>query len=328
MPALRDNRVLIPDMNRPPVSADGCVRHEVSGRAFATTWQIVFYAEPEALVADVQTQAQAYLDRIDAQMSPYRADSDLTRFNQAPSGAYVPLPPMVLQVIRQAVSVAHLSEGAYDPGLLSAVEAWGFGAKAVEPGVPAAETLADLKTTQGWRTLHWQPQGLMKPVGLRLDLCGIAKGYAVDGLTQMMRTLTGVRSALIEVGGELKGFGVTAEGLPYWVELDLPTHEGKTVVALCDMAVATSGESQRFFVHDGETLSHTIDARTQAPTRSGVTSVTVFDTQCWRADALATALMVMGMETGMAFAKTHDMACLMRARDGQERLSPALQAWL
>ena len=97
------------------------------------------------------------------------------------------------------------------------------------------------------------------------------------------------------------------------------------------MAVATSGDSRRFFVHDGETLSHTIDAATCAPTRSGIASATVLDPRAWRADALATALMVMGEDRALAFATRHDTPCLLRVRDGaaiRVVLSPALEAWL
>ncbi|MDC7684639.1 FAD:protein FMN transferase [Asticcacaulis sp. BYS171W] len=321
-----DNRVLIPDLHRRPEDAAGCARHELSGKAFATTWQVVFHADRAIDAIRLQSAAQAYLDRIDAQMSPYRVDSDLTRFNTASDSAYVPLPPMLLQVIRQALNIARMTDGAYDPALLEAVEAWGFGAKTVAPGVLSPVAVQGLKRRADWRSLDWAAHGLIKPAGLRLDLCGIAKGYAVDGLTQILRTTPGIRSALVEIGGELKGFGVRDDGLPYWVEIEGANQ--RTVIALCDLAVATSGDSRRFFIHDGQILSHTIDAATAAPTRSGVSSVTVFDAACWRADALATALMVMGEDTAMTFCAAHDIPCLMRMQAGHERLSPALEAWL
>lgn len=321
-----ENRVLIPELRREPKPAAGCVRVTFSGRAFATSWSVVAYVTSEAQQSQIQAQIIALLERIDAEMSPYRADSDLTRFNQAPAGAYVPLPLMLSQVIRQGLNIAHLTDGAYDPTLLEAVELWGFGARAVPEGVPQASEVSALKKRQDWRRINWQAQGLIKPEGVCLDLCGIAKGYAVDAVTQMLKTTSGVEAALIEIGGELKGFGVRDDGLPFWVEIEQARE--KTVVALCDLAVATSGETVRSFVYDGMVLSHTIDAETAAPTVSGVISVSVFDAACWRADALATALMVMGPDKGMAFAAAHDLPCLMRLRDGSERLSPALEIWL
>lgn len=323
-----ENRVLIPELRREPKVPAGCVRLCLSGRAFATTWQVVAYvtAEAQTQQAQIHERITALLGRIDAEMSPYRADSDLTRFNRAPAGAYVPLPVMLSQVIRQGLNIAHLTDGAYDPALLEAVELWGFGARAVPEGVPPSSELFLLKNRQDWRKINWQAQGLIRPDGVCLDLCGIAKGYAVDAVMQMLKTTAGIEAALVEIGGELKGFGVRDDGLPFWVEIEQARE--KTVVALCDLAVATSGETVRSFVHDGMVLSHTIDGRTAAPTVSGVMSVSVFDAACWRADALATALLVMGQDRGMAFAEAHDIPCLMRLRDGSERLSPALESWL
>ena len=95
--------------------------------------------------------------------------------------------------------------------------------------------------------------------------------------------------------------------------------------------MATSGERVRSFVHDGQVHSHIIDNRTQAPTRSGIVSATVFDMDCWRADALATALMVMGEARAMEFAARHDIPCLIWLRNGdgfREVASPRLEAWL
>ncbi|MFT4089593.1 MAG: FAD:protein FMN transferase [Asticcacaulis sp.] len=323
-----ENRVLIPELRREPKAAAGCVRLSLTGKAFATTWQVVAYvAEPLAAQSEVlRAQISALLERIDAEMSPYRADSDLTRFNQAPAGAYVPLPLMLLQVIRQGLNIAHLTDGAYDPTLLEAVELWGFGARAVPEGVPLGADISVLKNRQDWRRIDWKAQGLIKPEGVRLDLCGIAKGYAVDVVTQFLKTTAGIEAALIEIGGELKGFGVRDDGLPFWV--DIEQAKEKTVVALCDLAVATSGESVRAFVHDGVIFSHTIDGQTASPSASGVMSVSVFDGACWRADALATALLVMGAEKAMAFATAQDVPCLMRMRNGSEQLSPALENWL
>lgn len=323
---VRDNRVFIPALSRPPVAASGCVRHGLAGRAFATGWNVTVYAQPGVDMVGLRARIEACLAQIDAEMSPYRADSDLTRFNTAPDGAYVPLPPMILQVIRQALGVAHVTDGAYDPALLEAVELWGFGAQAVSEGLPETGTIEALKRRSGdWRALNWTPQGLMKPARVKLDLCGIAKGYAVDCVTQILKTTPGVGAALVEIGGELKGFGVRDDGLPFWVEIE---GADNTLIALCDLAVATSGNGQRFFVHEGAVLSHTIDSKTQSPTRSDLAAVTVFDAAAWRADALATALMVMGSTVGLKFAASLDIPCLMRLNGGTERISPVLEGWL
>ena len=325
LPAL-DRRVLIPDLIVEPLAPAGAVRHDLGGAAFATTWRVSFYAEADAVLMGLQARLQTVLDGIDREMSPYRIDSDLTRFNLAPAGTFVALPARMMTVMRHALEIAELTKGAFDPAILPAVELWGFGAKTVPEGLPDISVL----TVSRWRDLVWQADGIIKPEGVRIDLCAIAKGYAADCLMEVLKAEPGVCSALVEVGGELKAWGVQPDGLPFWVEIETPM-KAATVAALCDLAVATSGEQVRSFVHDGLVHSHIIDSRTQAPTRSGIVSVTVFDAECWRADALATALMVMGEAGAMEFAASHDIPCLIWLRDGdgfRERLSPRLEAWL
>ena len=325
LPAL-DHRVLIPDIVAEPQAPAGTVRHDLGGSAFATTWRVSVYAEADAVLMGLKARLQAVLDGIDREMSPYRIDSDLTRFNLAPAGAFVVLPTRMMTVMRHALDMAELTDGAFDPAILPAVELWGFGAKAVPDGLPDTSVL----TTGHWRDLIWQTDRMVKPADVRIDLCAIAKGYAVDALIDLLKAEPGVRSALVEVGGELKGWSVQPDGLPFWVEIETPAQVA-TVAALSDWAVATSGEQVRSFVHNGEVHSHIIDSRTQAPTRSGIVSVTVFDADCWRADALATALMVMGEARAMDFVVRHDIPCLIWLRDGEslrEALSPRLEGWL
>jgi thiamine biosynthesis lipoprotein len=245
----------------------------------------------------------------------------------------VRLPESLRTVVGHALEIAEISAGAFDPALLSAVELWGFGARAVAEGLPEATDISTLRGQKhGWRDLVVQGEGMVKPAEVRLDLCAIAKGFAVDELMRLLQAEPGVRAALIEVGGELKGWGVQPDGLPWWVEVEAPdaAKGPRTVAALCGWAVATSGERVRSFVHEGRVHSHTIDSVTQAPTRSDIVSATVFDPECWRADALATALMVMGEERAIEFATQHDIPCLLWVRDSGLRAvrSPRLEGWL
>jgi thiamine biosynthesis lipoprotein len=144
----------------------------------------------------------------------------------------------------------------------------------------------------------------------------------------------GVKSCLVEVGGELRGTGAKPDGQPWWVELErAPTANDalRTVVALHDLAVATSGDYRRFFDHDGRRYAHTLDPASGAPSDHGVVSVTVLAKTCMDADAWATALTVMGPDAALAFATAHDLPALIvskAAKGLEERLSPALQAML
>jgi FAD:protein FMN transferase len=333
-----DSRVVIPDLAALPRPVAGATKLALEGQAFATDWRIAVYAGPERLAAGLEQslrgRVQSWLDLIDRQMSPYKPHSDLCRFNSAAAGAFVPLPQVMMQVMRHALDMAELTNGAFDPALLSAVEMWGFGAKVV-PGMPPEAEIRHVRDRPyDWRDLMWQPEGMVRPDGVRLDLCAIAKGYAVDGLAQMLSLEPGISAGLVEIGGELKGFGVQPDGLPWWVEVesagdapDMP----RTVIALCGHAVATSGDLRRGFEHDGVRLSHTIDARTACPVRPEVASATVIDRDAWRADALATALIVMGADRALAFAAKEEIACLLRVRDNgamRDVISPVLESWL
>ena len=319
--------VIIPELDTPPPLHPAARRLSFDGEAFATTWRVRLCADPAYFKNSdaLRARCQARLQQIDIEMSPYLADSHLTRVNQAPTGKPAPLPAMLRAVIAGALDIARLTDGAFDPAVLDAVELWGFGARAVAGGLPDRDAVAGL-VRHGWRDLSLTPQGLLRPHGVRLDLCGIAKGYAVDALTDIVRAEPGVTAALVEIGGELKGFGVQPDGQPWWVGIDADAAR----IALCDWAVATSGDGRRAFTHDGRLYSHTIDAAEQAPTRSAVASATVFDRTCWRADALATALIVMGEARALTFAETHAIPCLLRVRDGdgvRTMLSPRLKAW-
>ncbi len=333
-----DTRVVIPDLAALPRPDAGARKLVLDGEAFATRWRVAVYVTPERLAGLEQTlraRVQSWLDLIDRQMSPYKPQSDLCRFNAARPGSFVALPRVMLQVVRHALDIARLTDGAFDPSLLSAVEMWGFGAKVVPDDVPTEAEIRRVRDcAHDWRDLVWQADGLVRPEGVRLDLCAIAKGYAVDGLAQMLSLEPGISAGLVEIGGELKGFGVQPDGLPWWVEVECAEGLGatqRTVIALCGHAVATSGDLRRSFEHDGVRLSHTIDARTACPVRPEVASATVIAPDAWRADALATALIVMGETRAMDFARQEKIACLLRVRDNgamRDVISPALESWL
>ncbi len=332
-----DRRVVIPDLAEMPRRNSLAEHVSLQGKAFGTTWQATLLAEPmatpggiETLRRDCERIAIDWLGLVDRQMSPYRADSDLTRFNQAPAWQFVPLPAEVMQVVYHALEIAVLSDGAFDPALLSAVELWGFGAKMVPDGLPPEAEIAALREArQGWRDLIWQPEGLIRPENVRLDLCAIAKGYAVDGLAERLRSRPGMVAGLIEIGGELKGWGMRPDGLPWWVEVEGGENLPQTVIALSGWAVATSGDSRRAFEYEGARLSHTVDARTMRPTRSNIAGATGIDPNAWGAAALVTALIVMGEEAALDFAETHRIPCLLRIRDNgmREVISFAWRAW-
>lgn len=315
--------------------------HRLSGAIFATGWRVDVVRAGAAGAADegvwlatLRARIDVALNGIDAQMSPWRETSDLMRFNRAGDGELVTIPQPMRTVLDGAMAVAELTGGAFDPTLHDAVALWGFGAAAVAEGLPDADDLAGLEMARhDWQSLALVGDGLIARDGLTLDLCGIAKGYAVDAVMDVIRGTRGAVAALVEIGGELKGWGLRPDAMPWWVEIDRPA--GATgapfMVALCDWSVSTSGDYLRSFRHDGADYCHALDPRTLAPIRTGIASATVFDPHCWRADALATALMVLGREEALAFADAHAIPCILSVRAGgrlTDHLSAAMREWL
>ncbi len=323
-------RVLIPlDLDPPALPAGGRV-HELGGETMGTTWSVKLVAD--APPPDLPGGIKRILDRVIAQMSTWEPDSDLSRFNAAPAGTWHRLPDDLFTVLAHAVTLAEDSGGAFDPTIGPLVALWGFG-----PGenraIPDPVDLAETAARCGWQRLVLDPGGrrAFQPGGLHVDLSGIAKGHAVDLVARHIQD-AGIPNHLVEIGGELRGYGAKPDGSPWWMALETPAGiASETIVALHGMSAATSGDYRRFFM-DGETrYSHTIDPRTGRPVASEIASVTVLHRACMQADALATALGVLGAEHGLAWARKRHIAArfLSRDRDGfRERTTPAFDAML
>jgi thiamine biosynthesis lipoprotein len=303
-----------------------------------TDWSARMMLPPD-VADDLDALLRRELDQIVAQMSHWDGGSQLARYNRAPAGSWHALPPQFFAVMDYALSVHEDTGGAYDPAAGSLVNLWGFGptGRYDQAGfyAPAPEVVAAvLAQRQGHRPrLDRDARSLYQPGGAILDLSSVAKGYAVDCLALRLEAL-GVRHYLVEVGGELRGAGVKLDGQPWWVELEgVPDAAGspvsQAVVALHGLAVATSGDYRRYYHHAHRRASHTLDPRTGYPIANGVASVTVLASTCMAADALSTALTVMGADAGLPFADERGVAArfLLRDADGGGLREVDTAAW-
>jgi thiamine biosynthesis lipoprotein len=338
MPATSPARVAIPlTLSVSPIRQTGGRIQRLAGATMGTAWSVRFVGSDKA-AASLRAPVEAALDRVIAQMSPWEAASDLSRFNASAVGGWLRLPAEFTGVIGCALRIAGETDGAYDPTMGGLVDLWGFGATAPPSHPPAPDAINRARLACGWWQLEFDATGgrLCRLSDARLDLNGIAKGFAVDLVASTLRG-RGIQHALVEIGGELSGAGVKPDGTPWWVAIDRPRadlgSEVLPLVALHQLAIATSG-IERSFTSDGRQFSHTIDPRTGTPIDNGMIAATVLHASCMEADAYATALIVMGPEAGMAFATRHELAalCLFRP-DGAdsktaERISPALEAML
>lgn len=327
-------RVLVPALTTPPARPVGGAVRAFGGATMGTTWSAKAVLPATVDLPALEAMVQRALDAVVAQMSPWEPLSDLCRYNRAPAGSWIRLPEATLTVLRRAIEVAETSDGAFDPTLGALTDLWGFGPRPFSGAPPERDAVTALRETGGWKRLTLDGEALFQPGGLKLDLNGIAKGFGVDQAAAALDR-AGVKSYLVEVGGELRGTGAKPDGQPWWVELERPPSANdaeKTLVALHDLSVATSGDYRRFFDHEGRRYAHTLDPATSAPVTHATVSVTVLATDCMSADAWATALTVMAPDAALAFAAKHDLAALIvsRAATGglEERLSPALRAML
>jgi thiamine biosynthesis lipoprotein len=287
-----------------------------------TRWSVSVDADHTMDLAALRQDLAAAVEEVDRQMSPWKPDSDLVRLNRAPVDAWEDLPAEILEVLDCALDVQRLSAGAFDPCVGALVDAWGFGAVRDAPDAQAIRAARQLtpRTAQGGLELDRPAGRARKRSPLQLDLCGIAKGYAVDRMTTVLQQ-HGVRHALASLDGELRAVGGQASGAPWAVALERPEAGRRAVhgvIELENLSVATSGDYRRYLEVGDARLAHTMDPRSCAPVNNAVASVTVLARTCMHADAWATALLVAGSSEGMVMAQRMglDVLFLLRRAEG------------
>lgn len=327
--------MLIPTHGRAPTRPPGPTILDLSGETMGTTWSVRL-APPPGLAAEAAREAvEAELARQVAHFSHWDPRAELARFNGAPPGFYAVSEPF-WTLLNAALDLADDTDGAVDPTLGALVDLWGFGPPGPRPAgdLPTDEDIAAALAVSGWKGLRLNRamRAVQQIGGMKLDLSGIAKGHAVDRVSDRLTEL-GATHHIVEIGGELRGRGVRPDGQPWWVELQQApgTPAPRTLVALFDLAVATSGDWIRGFDREGRRYGHTIDGRTGGPLDNGVASVTVLADTAMYADAMATALAVMGPDEGPAFAGAMNLAAAFVVRGDSgltETLTPAFRAML
>jgi thiamine biosynthesis lipoprotein len=291
----------------------------LSGSSMGTTWTVT--AVTDADTAGLREGIEAELDRVVAQMSTWEPGSDISRFNRAPAGTAQVLPDGFFQVLDTALRLAKGTGGAFDPTVGPLVNLWGFGPDGSRDAPPGPDAITALRARTGWHRLSLDQAAhtAIQPGGMQVDLSSIAKGFAVDRVAAYLVD-SGIHAFLVEVGGELRARGRKPDGTPWRIAIESPrAGDGDTpaaetvpaaqiVVALDDLSVATSGDYRHYFERDGRRYSHTIDPRTGYPVAHGLASVTVLHEDCMQADALATAMTVLGPDDGYAYALRHGVA--------------------
>lgn len=310
--------------------------HLFAGPTMGTQYHIKVVAplDPAGRAA-LEQSIEDTLERVNALMSTYRPDSQLSQFNTSPDTTPIPIDPEMVDVFRVSLRVSEESGGAFDVTVGPLVNAFGFGPNA-PPTPPAAEELAALRERVGYKMLTLDPAAKtlqkVRP-DLYCDLSAVAKGYGVDAVAQTLDA-AGIDRYMVEIGGEVHTRGRNIRG-EYWrIGIEKPSATEQTaqgIVALNNYSMATSGDYRNFYEHEGQRYSHTMDPRTGLPAQHALASATVLHARCADADAYATTLMVLGPDAGYAFALEHNLAAhLIIHGPGDsflEKSTPAFEAY-
>jgi len=305
---------------------------EFYGEAWGTTWSVKLDHEvDDAARAKVEAVIAAELERIDALMSTWRDDSELSRLNATPVGEAMPISSETLGLLELSRRVSEATGGAYDVTVGPLVGVWGFGADAGAPEPPAPEVLADARAKVGYDKLLIDAQvgaATRQAEGLRIDLSAVAKGYGVDRLAAVIAE-AGYPRHLVEIGGELRAGEPKRDGSSWRIAVETPDARTRAVYGVVEAAgegIATSGDYRNFYEIDGVRYAHLIDPRTGRPVTHSGASVTVIDAETADADAWATALSVLGPEEGYRIAEAEGLTALFIWQEGEEFLSRATTA--
>lgn len=294
----------------------------LSGPTMGTTYNIKYIDIGGTIAAELlQQEVDKRLEQVNDQMSTYRKQSELSRFNQQKTVEAFPVSAETALVTREAIRLNELTLGALDVTVGPLVNLWGFGPEARQDKVPTDEELAERRANVGIQYLHVEDETLRKSnPNIYVDLSTIAKGWGVDVVADYLESLN-ITDYMVEIGGEIRMKGKNRENVGWRIAIEKPDVNERAIQLIVepgDMAVATSGDYRNYFERDGIRYSHIINPETGRPINHKVVSVTAMHPSCMTADGLATGLMVLGEELGIQVANQHNIAAFMvvKTQDG------------
>lgn len=304
------------------------IRHELNGKAQGTYYTIIYY---DTLQRDLQPAIDSLLHDFDQTASLWEENSLIRRVNENRDSV---VNPLFAQLLRYSVEMNQYTGGCFDCTVGKLVNAWGFGfAKREELSSAAIDSLLSYVGTQP--TIVTRPDGSLvirkADPAVTLDFNAIAQGYSTDMVSRFLESRN-ITNYLVDIGGEVYARGCKPDSSRWSVGIERPSEtkysarEVATRIELCDASVVTSGSYRKYYEKDGERYSHTIDPKTGRPVEHTLLSVSVVDSAAWRADALATAFMVMGLERALEFIRQHpddtgvQRVCFIYSEGGENKI--------
>lgn len=301
-----------------------------SGPTMGTRYNVSIVGGTEANAERLQKLVEEELAELNRQMSTYDPQSELSLFNASESDEWYAVSPATASVTAAALELAEATGGKFDPTVGPLVNLWGFGPGKKRDKPPTDEEIAAAKASVDYKLLEARldPPSLRKhEPSVYVDLSSIAPGHGADVLAEMLKT-EGVDSFMVDVGGELRAQGQKPGGKPWRIGVERadaelpvgPSSPLQKVIELHDKSLSTAGDYRNYFFVDGKRYSHVIDALTGRPVTHELSTVTVLADTCLEADALDTALLILGPTEGYDWAVDHGVAALMVSRGANDQL--------
>lgn len=267
----------------------------------------------ESAAEDMAIKIEQRVNALDAALSRTQQAGDLYKLNHA-DGQPTEVSEDTYTALEKALEYAEMTNGTFDPTMAPLTDLWGIGTEHQQ--VPAQSDIDAALQTVGTQHVHVSGDSVQLDGGSRIDLGGIAKGYAADLCADILKSADA--DGLLVLGGNIYAVG-TNEGKDWNIGIADPDDSADTIaaVAVHDLSVVTSGDYERYFEQDGVRYHHIFDPKTGYPAASGLRSVTVIDENSTRADALTTALFVMGADKGRAYCEENGIAAVFVTADKQ-----------
>ncbi len=297
----------------------GCGPEQINleGKTMGTTYSIKYVSDSSAPSPEkLQQEIDRELEQVNDQMSTYRPHSELSLFNKSQAvDTPFPVSAATAKVVREAIRINRLTDGALDVTVGPLVNLWGFGPQGRPNVVPTDAEIAKRQEWVGIDKLAVKRGALVKRIPeLYVDLSAIAKGYGVDVVAEYLETQN-INNYMVDIGGEVRTRGNNGENKPWRIAIEKPVagsaQSAQEIIEPGRMAIATSGDYRNYFEQEGVRYSHTIDPETGRPINHRLVSITVLDPSCMTADGLSTGLGVLGPERGMALANLLGIPVLM-----------------
>lgn len=292
---------------------------ELTGFTMGTTYNVVAIEGASSVSeAEVASAIQNALHAVNASMSNWQAESEISRFNSQRSNAAIGVSRELNDVMDAAEAVHIASEGTFDTTMGPLIELWGFGASGAQ-SLPTDEAIAAAQTRSGHGNTLGVGTGTLqkRQDDAQVYLAAIGKGYGADHVGRALEGV-GITDYMVEIGGDLYASGRNPSGQPWQIGVETPNAHDRGVldiVGVSNVGLASSGDYRNYFEQDGQRYSHVIDPTTGRPITHKTASTTVIAENAMLADAWATAMLILGSDRGLEIAEAQDLAVLFVERD-------------